>query len=66
LLKYQHPQMKESDIPHWTKLRDEILTKAAEAEAKLSDHLKGIPGQILITFDAWTSSAYDPYLAITA
>ena|ERR1700722_12188723 len=25
-----------------------------------------IPGQISCTFDAWTSSAYDPYLAVTA
>lgn len=28
--------------------------------------LKEIPGQILLTFDAWTSKAYDPYLAVTA
>ena len=25
-----------------------------------------IPGQISCTFDAWMSSAYDPYLAVTA
>ena len=24
-----------------------------------------IPGKMSITFDAWTSKAYDPYLAIT-
>jgi hypothetical protein len=27
---------------------------------------KNMPSQILITFNAWTSKAYDPYLAITA
>jgi hypothetical protein len=27
---------------------------------------KNIPSKISITFDAWTSKAYDPYLAITA
>ncbi|KAH7903788.1 hypothetical protein BJ138DRAFT_990081, partial [Hygrophoropsis aurantiaca] len=66
LLKYQRPQTKESDIPHRTKLREEILTKAVEAEVKIREHYKNIPGQISITFDAWTSKAYDPYLAITA
>ncbi|KAF8833161.1 hypothetical protein BDN67DRAFT_868435, partial [Paxillus ammoniavirescens] len=66
LLKYQRPQMKELDIPHRTKLQDEILAKATEVKAKLGEQLKGVPGQISITFDAWTSSAYDPYLTITA
>jgi hypothetical protein len=27
---------------------------------------KNIPSKFSITFDAWTSKAYDPYLAITA
>ncbi|KAH7920372.1 hypothetical protein BV22DRAFT_1021370, partial [Leucogyrophana mollusca] len=40
LLKYQRPQTRESDIPHRTKLREEILTKAAEAEVKLCEHFK--------------------------
>jgi hypothetical protein len=31
-----------------------------------SHHLQNILGQISITMDTWTSSAYDPYLAITA
>ncbi|KIJ07535.1 hypothetical protein PAXINDRAFT_158391 [Paxillus involutus ATCC 200175] len=63
---YQCPRMKESDIPHQTKLQDEILAKATEVEAKLCEHLKGVPGQISITFNAWTSSVYDPYLIIMA
>ena len=25
-----------------------------------------VPGQISITFDAWTSQAFDPYLVVTA
>jgi hypothetical protein len=32
--------MKESDIPHRTKLRDEILAKATEVKAKLGEQLK--------------------------
>ena len=28
--------------------------------------IQNVPGQISITFDAWTSKSYDPYLAITA
>lgn len=27
---------------------------------------QNLPGQISITFDAWTSDASDPYLAVTA
>ncbi|KIJ15095.1 hypothetical protein PAXINDRAFT_40900, partial [Paxillus involutus ATCC 200175] len=66
LLKYQRPQTADSDIPHCTKLRDEILAKANEAQAKLRDQLQHVPGQISITFDAWTSCSYDSYLTITA
>ncbi|KAJ8581418.1 hypothetical protein M405DRAFT_710567, partial [Rhizopogon salebrosus TDB-379] len=61
LLKYQHPQTSESDIPHRTKLREAILVKALAAEARIKEEFK-----ISITFDAWTSGACDPYLAVTA
>ena len=29
-------------------------------------YIQSVPSQISITFDAWTSRSYDPYLAITA
>jgi hypothetical protein len=78
--------MHDSDLPHRTKICEEILGKAAKvkdilkekykvccvliispvnADAFLND-LQHIPGQISITLDAWTSNAYDPYLAVTA
>jgi len=83
LLKYQRPATKDSDIPHRTKLREEIMLKANEAIERLKKHFKvsllllvsllwltewlqTILGKISITFDAWTSKSYDPYLAITA
>lgn len=28
--------------------------------------MKNIPGKISITFNAWTSKAYDPYLSVIA
>ena len=40
LLKYQCPKMKDSDIPHRTKLRKEILVKAGNVENRLKEHLK--------------------------
>ncbi|KIL56258.1 hypothetical protein M378DRAFT_44473, partial [Amanita muscaria Koide BX008] len=61
LLLYQRPSMKENDIPHRTKLRDEVIDKAKLAVYRLTKHFK-----ISITFDAWTSKSYDPYLAVTA
>ncbi|KAF4609402.1 hypothetical protein D9613_012987 [Agrocybe pediades] len=63
---YQRPATKESDIPHRTKLREEIVEKAKVAIDRLKEHFKSIPGCVSITFDAWTSKSYDPFLAITA
>ena len=40
LLKYQRPQTTESDIPHHTKLREEILTKAEEVKANIREALQ--------------------------
>jgi hypothetical protein len=74
--------MRESDIPHRTKISEEVHTRAEKVRDALKEHykvrftvkcseiysyhLQNIPGQISITIDSWTSSAYDPYLAITA
>lgn len=40
LLRYQRPAMKDSDIPHRTKLREEIIAKADEAIERLRAHFK--------------------------
>ncbi|KAF5313763.1 hypothetical protein D9619_013714 [Psilocybe cf. subviscida] len=66
LLKYQKPSMKDSDIPHRTKLREEVIHKTEVVMHKLMEHFKLCPSKISITLDAWSSDSYDPYLAITA
>lgn len=38
LLKYQRPMTKENEIPHRTKLRNEIVEKAKVAMERLTDH----------------------------
>lgn len=40
LLKFQHPEIKDSDIPHRAKLREEILVQAGDIEERLKDHFK--------------------------
>lgn len=40
LLKYQHPQMKDEDIPHHTKLTQFILEKANFVKGCLGNVLK--------------------------
>ena len=40
ILLYQRPTTKESDIPHHTKLHDEIIEKANLAIERLKDHFK--------------------------
>ncbi|KIJ31312.1 hypothetical protein M422DRAFT_99788, partial [Sphaerobolus stellatus SS14] len=56
----------DTEIPHRTKLREGVLERATLAVKKLKNKLNDVPGKISFTFDAWTSEAYDPYLAITA
>ncbi|KAF8817328.1 hypothetical protein BYT27DRAFT_7037487, partial [Phlegmacium glaucopus] len=65
LLLYQRPATKDNDIPHQQKLHNEVIEKAKIAIQHLTEHFT-IPSQISITFDAWTSKSYDPYLAVTA
>ncbi|KIJ35960.1 hypothetical protein M422DRAFT_180009, partial [Sphaerobolus stellatus SS14] len=57
-----------SEIPHRTKIREYVLGKAKIAVETLRVKLNspGVPGLISFTFDAWTSEALDPYLAMTA
>ncbi|KAK7025717.1 HAT family dimerization domain-containing protein [Favolaschia claudopus] len=65
VLHYCRPSLKESDIPHRTKMRGEILTRASEAEDRLREKLSKIPGQVSFTFDTWTSKTGDPFFGVT-
>ncbi|KAF8801154.1 hypothetical protein BYT27DRAFT_7262185 [Phlegmacium glaucopus] len=64
ILKFQRPSTKDSDIPGRSKITEEIMEKAKVVEARLRKHFETLPGQISITFDAWTSGSQDPYLAV--
>ncbi|KAF7366232.1 HAT family dimerization domain-containing protein [Mycena venus] len=65
LLQYCRPSLKESDIPHHTKMREEILKQTEDAEERLRSKLEDIPGQVSFTFDTWTSKTGDPFLGVT-
>ncbi|KAJ6616243.1 hypothetical protein B0H10DRAFT_1949272 [Mycena sp. CBHHK59/15] len=64
LLQYCRPSLKESDIPHCTKMRKEILKCTVDAEERLCLKLQDIPGQVSFTFDTWTSKTGDPFLGV--
>jgi len=66
LLKFCHPSLSESDIPHCHTLRAEILRHAHIAEGKVRENMKKVPSKISFTFDAWTSAPGDPYISLTA
>lgn len=38
LLYYQRPQMKKDDVPHESKLKEEIMAKALDMEQMLKEH----------------------------
>jgi hypothetical protein len=65
LLMYTWPSLSERDIPHQTKVQQEILLCACGAEVKVSEALANIKGKVSFTFDTWTSDAQDPYLSVT-
>lgn len=62
---YTRPSLSDSDIPHRTKVREEIIARAQTAEVKVRQVLGSIEGKVSFTFDTWTSSAQDPYLSVT-
>jgi hypothetical protein len=64
LIKYCQPSISDSDIPHRTTLRAEILCSACIAVEKVQEKLNTLPSKVSLTFDAWTSQPGDPYLSI--
>ena len=65
LLMFTRPSLSEKDIPHQTKVHQEILLQARAAEVKVCEALTKIEGKVSFTFDTWTSDAHDPYLSVT-
>jgi hypothetical protein len=62
---FTRPSLSEKDIPHRSKIHQEILLRAQAAEAKVCKALANIEGKVSFTFDTWTSDAQDPYLSVT-
>ncbi|KDQ48995.1 hypothetical protein JAAARDRAFT_201237 [Jaapia argillacea MUCL 33604] len=62
LLKFLKLNLTESAIPHHTKVRDEVMIKAREAQEQMKEDLKHIPSLISMDFDSWTNE--HPYLSI--
>jgi hypothetical protein len=65
LLRYLRPNMKDSDIPHRTKLREQIMGKVDNVIERMHEYYSGIRSQFSATFDLWQSGAGDPYLSLT-
>jgi hypothetical protein len=66
LLMYQRPNTTERDIPHRQTVADEIYAKSLKVRGLLREQFKNNDSRISFTFDAGTSRASDPYLAVTA
>jgi hypothetical protein len=62
---FTRPSLSEKDIPHRTKIQEEILRRAEVAEGSVRLALTKIEGKVSFTFDTWTSEAQDPYLSVT-
>jgi hypothetical protein len=65
LLMFMWPSLTERDIPHRTKIHNEIHHRACNAREKVGNALKTAKGKVSFTFNTWTSAAQDPYLSIT-
>ena len=65
LLMFTWPSLSKKDIPHQTKIHQEILLWAHTAEVKVCEALAKIEGKVSFTFDTWTSDTQDPYLSVT-
>ena len=62
---FTRPSLSEKDIPHRTKIHEEIIVRAHAAEIKVCKALANIKGKVSFTFDTWTSDAQDAYLSVT-
>jgi hypothetical protein len=65
LLKYLRPSLKESDIPHCTKIHEEIMKRANTAELQVRESLSRVKSLVSFTFDSWTSASLEPFLSVT-
>ncbi|KIM61339.1 hypothetical protein SCLCIDRAFT_122302 [Scleroderma citrinum Foug A] len=58
--------LKDSDIPHCTKMRELVLQAWRDYFAALKANLKKATGEISFTSDLWSADNLDSYLAMTA
>jgi hypothetical protein len=65
MLIFARPTLSEKDIPHRTKIQQEILHWARVTQEKVCEALANAEGKVSFTFDTWTSGAHDPYLSVT-
>lgn len=65
LLMFAWPSLFEKDIPHRTKIHEEIIVQVQATEMRVCKALANIKGKVSFTFNTWTSDAQDPYLSIT-
>ena len=65
LLMFTRPSLSEKDIPHRTKVQQEIVRWAHNTEYKVHNTLANIKGKVSFTFNTWTSDVQDPYLSVT-
>jgi hypothetical protein len=66
LLMFQRPATKDKDIFRNATLNDNIFTEYMKVKGLLTEKFKNNDSLVSFTFDAGTSKAYDPYLALTA
>ncbi|KAF8870156.1 hypothetical protein BD779DRAFT_1409123, partial [Infundibulicybe gibba] len=58
--------LKDTDIPHRTKIREQIITSWKEHYKVLKGNLASSLGRISFTADIWSDGNRKPYLAITS
>ena len=60
LLMFMWPSLTKRDIPHQTRIHNEIHRRACNAQDKVGSALETAKGKVSSTFDTWTSATQDP------
>jgi hypothetical protein len=66
LLLFLRPGLSERDIPHCTKIHQEIVARSELVVMCMQSALAKVDSKVSITFDTWTSWVRDPYIGVTA
>ncbi|KAJ7896876.1 hypothetical protein B0H13DRAFT_1519695, partial [Mycena leptocephala] len=59
-------ELKDSDIPHRTKIRKRIIEIWDEHLNTLQEEMAGAIGMISTTMDLWSDKQKTPFMAVTA